>query len=141
MSDWLHEAQIAEHEAAHEIAAREMGLPVAWVTVHPGCDEGISFTAAVKIPDELIDRERDLFAICVATAAPYHLLTHRTSDIGKAARLEYMLATEMAGRAGITAEEVYDRSAEIVDECWPEIVALALRLQDEGTVTFDTVPA
>lgn len=130
---------VCEHEAAHAVVAQRMGLPVAWVTINPGCDEGINFDAAVKIPDELIDRDRDLFAICVSMAAPYHFVTHLGRPIGSYAKLEYQLATEAGGMAGLTAEAIYDESERLFHEHYDEIIDLAQRLQAEGTVTFEEV--
>ncbi len=129
---------VAEHEAAHAVVAKAMGLPVTWVTIDPGCDEGINFTAAVKIPDEGIDYERDVFAISVAMAAPHHL--HHSGLLGKYAALEYRLATEVAGRWGYPLEDVFDTSERMLLEHEDEHAELARRLNDEGTVSFDALP-
>jgi hypothetical protein len=140
---WLDRAHVCEHEATHAIVAQKMGLPVAWVTVDPGCDEGLNFDAAVKIPDELIDRDNPdtLRAVCVAMAAPFHFHSHLDHAIGVYARLEFQLATELGGAAGIDAEDIYDTSVHLFHEHYSEIVALAHRLQDEGTVTFEEAVA
>jgi len=130
---------IAEHEACHAVVAMKMGLPVEWVTVEAGFDEGIHFPAAVKIPDDKIDRERDLLAICVATAAPSHIITHIhvAPSLYHYAHLEAQGAYKMAEAAGIEFDEVYDLSVNAVDEHWVEIIELAERLEAEGKVVFD----
>jgi hypothetical protein len=133
---WLEKVHICQHEAAHAVVAQKMGLPVAWVTVEPGCEEGIDYDAAVSVPEKLIDRERDLFAICVSQAAPYHFRTHLERRIGRYAALEYEAATILGGKAGIDAESIYDRSEELFYEHYDEIIELAQRLEKEGTVTF-----
>jgi len=129
---------IAQHEAAHAVVAQRMGLPVSWVSIEYGYDEGIQFMAAVKIPDEEIDRERDKLAICVAMAAPSHIHTQRivARDLWDYAQLEANLAYEIAGRAGIEFREVHNLSLDMLDEHWPEIVELGHRLEDEGKVVF-----
>lgn len=133
--------RMAEHEACHAIVAQEMGLPVAWVTIERGTDEGVNYMAAVKIPDELIDAERDCFAICVAMAAPLHLTSHLAHEVGRYARAEAQLAYELGGMHGHKQADIYDRCADIVDERHGEIIALAYRLLEEGTVTMDVAVA
>jgi hypothetical protein len=135
----LERVHVCELEAAHAVVAQKMGLPVEWVTVEPGCDEGLNFTAAVKIPDERIDRTSPdtLRRICVAMAAPVHFYTHREQPIGDYAQLEYGLALEVAGRAGIQAGEIYDESAKLFHQHYSEIIDLAQRLNAEGIVTFE----
>ena len=130
---------IAQHEACHAVVAMKMGLPVEWVSIEWGFAEGIHFAAAVSIPDELIDVERDKLAICVAMAAPSHIQTQRVvaRDLWEYAQAEADLAYEIAGRAGIEFGEVHDLSQNMVDEHWPEIIDLAHRLEDEGKVMFD----
>ena len=134
---------IAQHEAAHAVVAQRMGLPVSWVSIDSGYEEGIHFAAAVKIPDELIDMERDKLAICVSMAAPSHIQTHRhvAPALWRYAQMEADLAYEIAGRAGITFDEVYDLSENLISEHWPEIVTLAHRLEDEGKVEYDLAVA
>jgi hypothetical protein len=129
---------IAQHEAAHAVVAQRMGLPVSWVSIEWGYEEGIHFAAAVKIPDEEIDMERDKLAICVAMAAPSHIHTHRevANDLWTYSQLEADLAYEIAGRAGIEFAEVHNLSLDMLDEHWPEIVELGHRLEDEGKVVF-----
>jgi predicted transcriptional regulator len=136
---WLERTHVCEHEACHAVVAQQMGLPVDWVTVDPGCDEGINFAAAVKIPDEKINRAEDIFAICVAMAAPVHFHTHARHAIERYAQLEFDLALQMAGMAGIEAGLVYDESAEKFHEHYAEIIELAQRLYEEGTVLFEEV--
>lgn len=129
---------IAEHEAMHAVAAMRMGLPVAYVTVEPGFEEGVHFPAAVHIPEELIDRERDCLAICVSMSAPSHLDTHRVMAPGlwRYAQLEADSAYEIAGRYGHTFGEVYDHAAIIVSDHLDEMAELAERLVAEGKVVF-----
>jgi hypothetical protein len=138
---WLERFEVAEHEATHAVVAQKMGLPVSWVTIDPGCDEGLNFDAAVKIPDELIDRENPdtLRAICVAMAAPFHLRSHLERPIGHYTVLEYQLALGIAEVAGIDAKDIHDTSARLFRESYDEIIELAERLREEGTVTFEEV--
>jgi|KBSMisStandDraft_5_1062788.scaffolds.fasta_scaffold565216_2 hypothetical protein len=132
-----HRRRVAEHEATHAIVALKMGLPVEWVTIEDGYDEGINFVAAVKIPDEKLDMERDRLAICVAMAAPSLLDTHRSDkELFRYAKMEASLAYEIAGRHGITFDEVYDLCVNMVDDHWVEIADLTDRLMAEGTVTL-----
>jgi hypothetical protein len=97
----LERVHVCELEAAHAVVAQKMGLPVEWVTVEPGCDEGLNFTAAVKIPDERTDRTSadTLRRICVAMAAPVHFYTHREQPIGDYAQLEGVRAGAVGGWA------------------------------------------
>lgn len=139
-ADWIKRRRIAEHEACHAVVAMRMGLPVSWVSIDQGTDEGITFTAAVKIPDEQIDRERDCFAICVAMSAPAHLITHHADEnMRRYSLMEAGLAYEIAGRNGIEFDDVYDKAVDLVDEHWVEICDLAERLVEEGKVVFQTV--
>jgi hypothetical protein len=134
---------IAEHEAMHAVAAQKMGLPVSWVSISPGEAEGIHFAAAVCIPDELIDMERDKLAICVSMSAPSHLTSHRVVAPGlwHYAQIEADMAYEIAGRAGITFDEVWEQTAEIVNDSLGEMAVLAQLLVDEGRVEFDLATA
>ena len=138
---WLERFEVAEHEATHAVVAQKMGLPVAWVTIDPGCDEGLNFDAAVKIPDELIDREDPdtIRRVCVAMAAPFHFSSHLERPIGHYTVLEYQLALGVAGVAGIDAEDIHDTSARLFREGYDEIIELAERLREAGTVTFAEV--
>jgi hypothetical protein len=115
-----------------------MGLPVAWVTINPGHDEGIDFAAAVKIPDELIDYERDVLALVCSIAAPAQILSHIEHDIGHYAAIEARVAYDIGAKHGIEFDVIYDICAGIVNELWDEISDLANRLAVEGTVTFVT---
>jgi hypothetical protein len=132
--------RIAEHEAAHAVAALKMGLTVAWVQVTPGFDEGVDFGAAVKVPDETLE-ERDLFAVCVATAAPSHLRSHREHPIGRHARTEASLAYKAAVDAGFQFDDVYDAADIVVNDYLGEIRDLARRLLEDGKVVFDAAYA
>ena len=40
---------IAQHEATHAVVAVKLGLPVAWVSIEYGLEEGVRFQAAVKL--------------------------------------------------------------------------------------------
>ena len=126
---------IALHEASHAVVAMAVGLPVEWVTIDAGREEGIFFTAAVKIPDEKIDRERDLFEICVAMAAPSFLPTE-DEEIDRYAALEASLAYTVAGRAGIPPADVYAEARRWTIFREHEISELADRLTEEGRVVF-----
>ena len=139
--DWMDRIMVAEHEACHAVVAQKLGLPVAWVTIDPGCDEGLNFDAAVKIPDELIDRDDPdtLKKICLAMATPYHFLTHHNDVIGHYAALENMLALEIAGMAGIDTEDFDSETYHLFTDNEAEIIALAQRLEAEGTITFENV--
>lgn len=132
---------IAEHEACHTVVAMRMGLPVEWVSIEWGFAEGIHFAAAVSIPDDKIDLDRDKLAICVAMAAPMHFTTHRdvATELWKYAQAEADMAFEIAGRAGHDFDEVYDLSANAMGDHWVEIMELAERLVAEGKVVFDLV--
>jgi len=133
---------VAQHEATHAVAAQKVGLTVAWVSIDPGCDEGLNFNAAVKIPDETLDFERDVLAIAIAMAAPSHMPKlqggERMQALNRYADLEARLAYEMAGRFGYRYEEVYDECSRIVNEHEDEIHELRDRLMDEGRVVFQT---
>jgi len=140
MSEWYRRRRMAEHEACHAIVAQRMGLPVAWASIEFGLDEGIQYHAAVKLPDELIDQERDRFAICVATCAPSFLISHQSDeDLWRYATMEADLAYTIAGKHGIDPDDVYDKAADLVDEHHVEIMELAERLDAEGRVVFQTV--
>jgi hypothetical protein len=134
---------IAQHEAAHAVVAQKMGLPVEWVSIEWGKVGDIHFAAAVSIPDDQIDKERDKLAICVAMAAPSHIHTHRdvSPELWRYSQMEADLAYEIAGRAGIEFREVYDLSVDMLDVNWPEIIDLAHRLEAEGKVMFDLAVA
>jgi hypothetical protein len=126
---------IALHEASHAVVAMAAGLPVEWVSIVADRDEGTFFTAAVKIPDELIDRERDLFEICVAMAAPSFLETG-DEEIDRYAEMEASLAYTMAGKAGIPPADVYAAAKRWVLFREHEIIELAERLTVEGKVVL-----
>jgi hypothetical protein len=139
MKDWLLRQKVAEHEAAHAVAAIKMGLTVAWVDINPGFEEGIDFAAAVKIPDETLDFERDVEGICVALAAPSFLVSHENvPELWRYAQLEADLAYELGGRNGIPADEIHDTTATLVADELAEILDLAARIEKEGRVVFET---
>jgi len=126
---------IAQHEATHTLVAQAKGLPVEWTSIDRGEDEGVLFVAAVKIPDEKLDMERDRFAICVAMAAP-SFFTTEDEEIDRYSAIEASLAYTIAGKHGIPPADVYDEAATLVSDLQVEIVDLAERLEEEGKVTF-----
>lgn len=125
---------IAWHEAAHAIAALEVGLPVDWVDIDGGYAEGIGFTAAVHIPDEMIDRERDAKAIAVAMACPSFTTDRPDAELDRYARLEAVAAYEMAGAFGIDSREVMEEAEWIAEWKREEIYSFALLLVQEGRI-------
>jgi hypothetical protein len=127
---------IAYHEACHVIAAQELGLPVAWVDIESGYAEGINFTAAVCIPDEVIDLERDARAIAIAMACP-SFLTSRHREIDRHAKLEAEAAYEMAESFGIPKGDIWDQAGWIAEWREDEIQEFASRLDHEGRIEFD----
>ena len=129
-------AALALHEATHATVAMKMGLTVAWVSIDQGYDEGVNFMAAVKIPDESIDMERDREAICVAMAAPSFVITD-DEEMDRYARAEASLAFTVAGQHGIRPHEVYEEAARLAADLYPEIGDLADRLALEGRVVFE----
>lgn len=129
---------VAEHEATHAVVARKLGLPVAWVSIVPGHDEGVDFGAAVKIPDDQLDMNDPacLAAVCVAMAAP-SFMPNGNADIARYADIEADAAYQLGGLLGIEFDTIYDQAEELVWESHEEIHDLAYRLMDEGTVRFD----
>ena len=127
---------IALHEASHAVVAMAVGLPVEWVSIVADRDEGTFFTAAVKIPDEKIDRERDLFEICVAMAAPSFIPTG-DEDIDRYASMEADLAYTIAGKSGIPPADVFTDAQRWTIFREHEIGELADRLTEEGKVVFE----
>jgi exoribonuclease II len=128
---------IAQHEATHAVVALKLGLPVEWVSIDHGLDEGIHYVAAVKLPDEKLDMERDRFALCVAMAAPSFFLTS-DEEVDHYAELEASLSYTLAGKNGIPPADVYDDAATLVSDNHVEILDLAERLETEGRVVFAT---
>jgi hypothetical protein len=114
----------------------QLGLPVAWVSIEHGLAEGIQFQAAVKLPDEKLDLDRDRHALLVAMVAPSFLNTY-DADVDAYARLEASLAYEIARRNGIPPEDVYDDAATLVTDEQIAIYDLADRLEAEGRVVFE----
>lgn len=134
--EWL-DLAVARHEACHAVVARRLGLPVAWVTIEAGHDEGVNFGAAVKILDEGIDmtNPEQARAVCIATMAPSFLFTG-DARLDAYARVEAATAMQMADHHGLESE-VLDLDADLlVEEYKEEILLLAERLVAEGTVTF-----
>jgi len=135
---WLR-LKVAEHEAAHAVVAQKMGLTVEWVDINPGFEEGIDFAAAVKIPSETLDYERDALAVAVAIAAPSFIASHETAPtLWHYAQIEADLAYQLGGRYGVEWEEIHDTAGTLLGDCWPEVVDLAYRLMEEGRVVFET---
>jgi hypothetical protein len=128
---------IALHEAAHAVAAKLMGLTVAWVSIDSGHEEGLHFTAATKIPDETLDFDQDRHAVLVAMSAPSHMTTF-DKDIDAYARAEEQLAYKVASLHGLEPGDIYDDASNLVDGHKAEIVDLAERLVAEGKVVFAT---
>jgi hypothetical protein len=126
---------IAMHEATHAVIAQKMGLLVAWVSIENGHDEGIDFTAAVKLIDEKLDMERDRHAVLVAMAAPSFFNTY-DADVDRYATLEAKLAYTIAGKHRIDPGDVYDAAATLVPDHAAEIMDLAERLKEKGRVVF-----
>jgi hypothetical protein len=129
---------IAVHEATHAVVALKLGLPVEWASIDYGMDEGTHYVAAVKMPDEKLDMERDRFALCVAMASPSFLDTY-DEEVDRYAKLEADLAYTLAGKNGIDPTTVYDEAAWLTGENFPEIYELADRLEAEGKVVFAAV--
>jgi hypothetical protein len=127
---------VATHEATHAVIAMKLGLPVEWVSIEHGLEEGIRFQAAVKLPDEKLEMERDRHALLVAMVAPSFLLTY-DDDVDAYARLEAFLAYEIARRHGIEPENVYDDAATVVTDEQISIYDLADRLEAEGRVVLE----
>jgi hypothetical protein len=127
---------IAVHEATHAVVALKLGLPVSWVSIEHGYEEGITYSAAVKMPDDQIDMERDRFAICVAMAAPSFLNTY-DEGVDDYARREASLAYWIAAKHAIDPEHVYDDAASLVSDHHVEIYDLADRLEEEGKVMME----
>ena len=128
---------IALHEAAHAVAAKLMGLTVAWVAIDSGHDEGLHFTAATKIPDETLDMDRDRHAVLVAMSAPAHFTT-LDKDIDAYAKAEEQLAYTVASLHGLDRGAIYDRATDLMDGHREEVISLADRLEREGKVVFAT---
>jgi hypothetical protein len=126
---------IAQHEATHAVVAMKLGLPVEWVSIEHGLEEGIRFQAAVKLTDEELDLERDRRDILVAMAAPSFLDTY-DRDVDAYAELEARLAYQLAARNGIDPTDIYDDAATLVSDHFPEVYDLADRLAAEGRVVF-----
>jgi hypothetical protein len=129
---------IAVHEATHAVIAQKMGLRVVWVSIENSHDEGIDFTAAVKLADENLDMKRDRHAVLVAMAAPSFFNTY-DKDVDRYADLEARLAYEIARRNGIDPGDVYDDAATFVPDLVEEIMDLTELLEDEGRVVFQTL--
>ena len=139
--------RIAEHEAAHAVAAMEMGLRVAWVSIEQVASEGDIFMAAtgIEIDGDESDEmklainasipERDLLGVCVSMAMASYVAPAGTW-IDRYSRIERRQAITMAKRGGIDADEVMHRCEVIKDEKWEEIISLSRRLVDEGRVEF-----
>lgn len=133
---------VARHEACHCVVAQKLGLPVAWITIDPGHDEGIDYGAAVKIPDELVDLSDpdQRFAVLVSMAAPAFL--HASNPTLDAyARTERGTAYAMATHHGLEPELIELEASLLVEDYAEEILVLAERLVTEGTVYFDGVVA
>lgn len=145
--DW-NRLRIAEHEAAHAVAALAMGLRVAWVSIEAVESESDIFMAATGIDlggddDEMklaadveITDERDLLGVCVSMAMPSFIAMPDGHWLVRYSQMEALDAFAMGERAGIAEDEIAHRCEAIWDEKWGEIAALAQRLMAEGRVEF-----
>jgi hypothetical protein len=144
--------RIAEHEAAHAVAAMAMGLRVAWVTIEAvesvddiymaatgieieGHDEDMMKVAA----DVEIENESDLFGVCVSMAMPAHIAIPDGHWLVDYSRSEAMQAFWKASAKGISDQEIADQCEIIWEERWGEIALLAQRLVTEGRVELSPV--
>jgi len=127
---------IAQHEATHAITAMHLGVPVAWVSIEDGLEEDIHFTAAVRIPDDMLDPERDRFAVLVSMAAPSFLKTY-DKEIDRYAQTEAVAAYRLADKYDLDSDHVYDEAATITGDHFAEVYDLAERLVAEGKVVFE----
>lgn len=135
--EWL-DLAVARHEACHAIVALKLGLPVKWVTIEAGHDEGQDYGAAVKISDEGIDMSNpgQAKAVCLAQMAPSYLFTG-DARLDAYARVECGTAMQMADHHGLESDLLDMEASELVEDHKEEILLLAERLVAEGTVSFD----
>ena len=123
---WL---RIAEHEAAHAIAAMAMGLRVAWVSIDQVESEGDIYLAATGIEsdgdngdmmklaaDVEITDEQDLLGVCVSMAMPSFIAIPDGHWLVRYSQMEALDAFAMAERAGIDEDKVAQRCESIWDE-------------------------
>jgi hypothetical protein len=145
--------RIAEHEAAHAVAALAMGLTVAWVSIDQvtGKDDiyGAATGIAIEGDDEsdmmklavdhdIVD-ERTLFNVCVSMAMPAHIAMPDGHWLVDYSRDEANQAFWKASAKGISSDEIADQCQIIWEERWWEIASLAQRLCEEGRVELATV--
>ena len=144
--------RIAEHEAAHAVAAQAMGLRVAWVSIEDVTSKGEVYKAATGIEidgddddamkiavDVEIKDASALLGVCVSMAMPSFIAIPDGHWLVRYSQAEALDAFAMAERAGIDEDEVAHRCESIWDEKRGEIAALAQRLVDEGRVEFAVV--
>jgi hypothetical protein len=142
--------RIAEHEAAHAVAAMAMGPRVAWVSIDQVEGPGDLYMAATGIEvdgdgadmmkvavDVNIKDKNQLLGVCVSMAMPAHIAIPDGHWLVDYSRLEASLAFAKGARAGIGEDEIAERCEVIWEERWGEIAALAARLCEEGRVVFD----
>lgn len=137
---------IARHEAAHCVAAQEMGLKVAWVSIQDVTAEGEIYKAACGLDMEdgedmnvlavNADIPADkLLGVCVSMAMPSFLTPPSDPFYGYSVE-EYRQAVGIAEGGGISDEEIDLRCEVIADERRTEIFDLADRLMVEGRIEF-----
>lgn len=140
---------VARHEAAHCIAAQEMGLKVAWVSIQNVTAEGEIYKAACGLDMEdgedmnvlavNADIPADkLLGVCVSMAMPSFTTNPSEQFYGYSVE-EYRQAIGIAERGGISEEEIELRCEVIADERRSEILDLADRLVTEGRIEFSSV--
>ena len=147
---WL---RIAEHEAAHAVAAQAMGLRVAWVSIEGVESEGDVYMAATGIEIDgddgdmmrlatavEITDEQDLLGVCVSMAMPSFIAIPDGHWLVHYSQIEALDAFAMAERAGISEDEVAAAAARPSGRRAGEIAALSHRLVDEGRVEFAVAP-
>lgn len=143
---------IAQHEAAHAVAAQAMGLRVAWVDITGGYAAGEFFMAAVGVEVEGDEADHNglamnatnldpdqLRGVCISMVTPSFIASHSATWLGRYSQIEAQYAYRMADNAGIDREEIDAHAEEILDGCWQEIAALANKLVAEGRVEFAVI--
>lgn len=144
--------RIAEHEAAHAVAAMAMGLTVAFVSIDAvsGPDDIYAAATGIEIDghdddmmkvmaDVEIADERVLFGACVSMAMPAHIAIPDGHWLVDYSRDEANQAFWKASAKGISDQEIAEQCEIIWEERWWEIAALAQRLCEEGRVELASV--
>jgi hypothetical protein len=146
--DW-NKLRIAEHEAAHAVAAQAMGLRVAWVSIDAVESQYDTYMAATGIEidgddDDImklatsveIADEQDLLGVCVSMAMPAFIAIPDGHWLVDYSRMEASQAFAKGARAGISEDEIAQECEVIWEERWGEIAALAQRLVADGRIEF-----